>query len=1128
MATAAHLDEDNPKYPLLAAGILGRHERNEPEANITSAVREFLVQTGLVQTEEIVEENPPSDGSRRAVDLTALDTFIEFKRRIGTVGGGQPNPEYVKQIDDYLSQSQEQGRVRTGILTDGKYWLLRWPDAGPVRLTKPYFFVLENNDGWLPLHEWLRNEALEIIENEAVSRDTIADHFGPKSPNYQRDIDTLAALYREHGHLATVKVKRQLWHDLLRTALGEIARSPEEMDDLFIRHTYLSAVIGMVVQASFGIDIRERAEIEPEDLLYGRFFQNATGLQGIVESDFFTWPAEVGGRAFLQTLARRVAKFYWLGAPTDIGSILYEAVIPPEERRQLGEYYTPDWLARTMVRELVTDPMNQRVLDPACGSGTFVAEAVTHFLQAAMPDGKPSELHPRQVLDKLRHAVSGVDIHPVAVHLARAAWTLAAQPVINATVESGYDASMSIPVYLGDALQLRFRAGDLFAENSITIQVEDDQNTELVFPLTLVDRPEDFDRLLGHVAEAIESGENPLYALDDYGVTEVHERETMQATIATMQRLHEEGRDHLWAYYTRNMVRPVVLSRNKVDVVIGNPPWINYNQTVDVLRDELRNLSRNRYGIWAGGRYSTHQDVAGLFFARSVELYLKDNGVIGFVMPHSALQAGQYSKWRQGRWRVGNSAQSVQVNFEHKQAWDLEKLVPNNFFPIPSSVVFASKCPPDTPGRPLPNLAESWVGSAGSEHMGRVSTPITDTGAVGISPYASRSRQGATIVPRCLFFVDETENTAVVQAGQTVTVNPRRGGQDKAPWKDLDLTAITNQTIEREHLFGVHLGETIAPYVTLEPLQALLPAKSDDGTLPVDSEGVGGINVSELRQRMRRRWQTVSDIWETNKAKANRLDLSGQLDYMRKLSAQLEWQADPSERSVRIAYSAAGQPTAALLEDSALVTERLYWVTCKDEDEANYLMAVINSNALYEAAHPLMSKGQFGARDLHKHLWKLPIPEFDPKQKLHMAIAKAGERAAVAAAQQLQAMKQRREDGRGEEVNVRNVRRTLRDWLQTSPEGKEVEAEVAALLGQGVDYRGTITIEPGMRSGQPCIRGMRMTVKDVMEYLAGGEAWDDFLDDFYYVTESDLLACLSFAATEEMDDDYSHLRKAVI
>ena len=158
------------------------------------------------------------------------------------------------------------------------------------------------------------------------------------------------------------------------------------MDDLFIRHTYLSAVIGIVVQASFGISIRELAESNPTDLLQGRELRNTTGLQGVLESDFFSWPTEVDPKdslPFLKTLARHIAQFNWTGAPDDIAAILYQTVIPREERVRLGEYYTPGWLARTMVRELVDNPLQQRVLDPACGSGTFIAEAVTHFIAAA-------------------------------------------------------------------------------------------------------------------------------------------------------------------------------------------------------------------------------------------------------------------------------------------------------------------------------------------------------------------------------------------------------------------------------------------------------------------------------------------------------------------------------------------------------------------------------------------------------------------------------------------------------------------------------------------------------------------------------------------------------------------------
>ncbi len=66
-----------------------------------------------------------------------------------------------------------------------------------------------------------------------------------------------------------------------------------------------------------------------------------------------------------------------------------------------------------------------------------------------------------------------------------------------------------------------------------------------------------------------------------------------------------------------------------------------------------------------------------------------------------------------------------------------------------------------------------------------------------------------------------------------------------------------------------------------------------------------------------------------------------------------------------------------------------------------------------------------------------------------------------------------------------------------------------------MDYKQRITIEPGKRSGQPCIRGMRITVQDVLEYLAGGMTTEEVLADFPELTTEDLLACLAFAADRE-------------
>ena len=1036
---AKQINPNDPSCVEAAAEILRRHTGGEPEANITTAVRNFLTATGLVADEEIVEENPPAEGSRRAVDLTALDTFIEFKRRIGTAGGFNPDPENVRQLDDYLAQSQEQGRVRMGILTDGKYWLLRWPDAGPVKVVPPYAFTLENPDRWITLYEWLRDHALSAEENIPPARHVIEERFGPNSPSYQRDITVLKALYEQHAASSTIKVKRQLWQNLLMAALGEIASTPTQLDDLFVRHTYLSVVIGMVVQASFGSDIYRLAETDPADLLHGRDFRSKTGLQGVVESDFFAWPGEVDGLAMLKTLARRIAKFDWSQAPNDIAAILYETVIPPDERRQLGEYYTPDWLARAMVREVVTNPLEQEVLDPACGSGTFVAEAVTHFIEAA--ENEP--LGAEDVLEWLRFSIAGIDVHPVAVHLARAAWVLAARPAIQAAQDAGYEGVISAPVYLGDALQMRFRTGDMFAEREVTIDVEDDQNSQLVFPVSLVDRAETFDPLMADIADCVERGQDPTLALDDHGITDPGERETLKATIALLQRLHDEGRDHIWAYYTRNLVRPVALARRKVDVIIGNPPWLNYNSTVSTLRRALESLSKNQYGIWAGGRYATHQDVAGLFFARCVDLYLKDGGVIGMVMPHSALQTGQYSKWRGGKWL--SKFDSVLVDFGWKTAWDLERLQPNTFFPVPASVLFAARVSEIGGESALTGEVERWLGKAGAPDVRRERAAITDTSVGGGSPYAGYSRQRAVIVPRCLYFVNETQNPAIVRAGRTVTVNPRRGSQDKKPWRDLDLTAIAQQTVEAVHLFDVHLGETLAPYVTLNPLKALLPLKRTDRLIAIsaDAGGVGGVRIASLGQRMRERWRIVSRLWEQNKSTNNRLDLLGQLDYYGKLSAQLEWRRESGDRPVRVVYNSSGAPTAALLHaDDEVIDYTLFWVACKDDREAYFLLAIINSECLAVAVNPYTTANWAGkTRHLQKHLWKLPIPEFDRGDPLHVEISRAGRASAEGAARELAALRQTRP-----KLSVTIARRELRNWLRVSEEGKAVEEAVQRLL----------------------------------------------------------------------------------
>ena len=791
----------------------------------------------------------------------------------------------------------------------------------------------------------------------------------------------------------------------------------------------------MAVQSAFGLDIREQVERDPPGFLNGETFFSEVGVRGVIEPDFFAWPAESGGERWLATMAARVARFRWRDAEYDVARILYQSIIPAGDRRRLGEYYTPDWLAGAIVKEVVTDPLRQRVLDPACGSGTFLRAAVRAFIDAAREKGHDAAW----TMERLPRAVTGIDIHPVSVRLARATWVLAAREVIH---ESGVAAqNLTVPVYLGDSLQLRTAPRNMFTADTVTITVqplesaEDQPTRHLRFPRTLVEQGDRFDSVMTGVGKEIERGHDPEIALEDNDIPEGPDREMLERTLDEMRVLHAEGRDHIWAYYTRNLVRPVWFASDggQADAIVGNPPWLTYKRSDATLRDELRKLSQSGdYGLWAGRQYATHQDVAGLFFARCADLYLKEGGEMGMVLPHSILQAGQHRPWRGGRWGL------TEVDLSERQPWDLERIEPNDFFPVPACVAFARKRGTDG-ARPLPATARRWRGPEGGPFTYET-VPLADASGFA-SPYAERTRQGATIVPRILFFVETEPSSAAIVPG-IIRATPAHSSQAKPPWKDLDPSEL-HGAIEEEHVWPVHLGETVIPFATLDARQAAFPPSREAETPAALRSDAGvaihGVDPSLMGARMRERWANANRLWEAHKGANNRLDLLGRLDYVGNFSAQLGRETGP-----RLLYTTSGRPTATVLDDpDAIIDTKLYWLRCHTREEGDYLAAVINSNALWQGIIPFVTRNWAGnSRDVHKHLWRLAIPEYDGGDGLHRELAEAGAEAARAASEQLERLRRSREGG----VGVTLARRELRRWLESSSLGERIETLAARLL----------------------------------------------------------------------------------
>ncbi|MER8370673.1 N-6 DNA methylase [Mesorhizobium sp. M1378] len=169
-------------------------------------------------------------------------------------------------------------------------------------------------------------------------------------------------------------MKKQLWSTLLKMVYGRDI----ENEMLWIQHTFL-----VIVSKCVALAVLDLVEDDPARVLSGRAFQQAN-IYGAVESDFFDWiVAAPEGVRLVRRIMAHVRRFRLREVKSDVLKILYESLIDREERHGLGEYYTPDWLAAKVVRNTVSAPVEQKVLDPACGSGTFLFHAIRNFLVEA-------------------------------------------------------------------------------------------------------------------------------------------------------------------------------------------------------------------------------------------------------------------------------------------------------------------------------------------------------------------------------------------------------------------------------------------------------------------------------------------------------------------------------------------------------------------------------------------------------------------------------------------------------------------------------------------------------------------------------------------------------------------------
>ena len=969
---------------------------------VRADVRQLLTDgLGVPRTDVQLEARIPEVRGR--IDALLGRTVVEFKSDLR-----RERSDAEEQLKRYIAQREsDSGERYVGIATDGPDFISYELRRGALRELAAYRTNPDDPRGSLT---WL-SAAVAAGDDLTPDPETVVQELGRLSPAWQRSLGDLRDAWAAGRGHPEARLKRQLWAQRLEQVYG----APVDADDLFFQHTYLAVVAKTIAVHVLGVPMPA-----PRDLLAGRPFEQA-GISGVVESDFFDWLLDADADDLVRRIALQASRFRLHEVQTDVLKSLYESLIDPEDRHELGEYYTPDWLAASMCAVAIDEPLEQRVLDPACGSGAFLFHAIRRLLAAADALG----LDAPEALQRCIENVVGIDIHPVAVQIARVTYLLA---LGEERLRHPDRPQLAIPVYLGDALQWNVQG--FLAERDVLIEVP--EGPVLHFPFGASRSPTVFDAVIELMLQSSDLGFGPQSfdaalrrRLPDLNA---FARGVLSETYVSLHDLRAAGRNHIWGFVARNLVRPVWLSSDeqRADIVIGNPPWLAYRYMSRAAQRRFRDDSR-RLGVWQGGKVATHQDLSAYFFARCCELYLKSGARIAFVMPHAAMSRRQFAGFRSGKYRP-ELDQEIYVRFT--DAWALGDDV-QPLFPVPSCVLFARD--EDAAG-PLPPTVRRASGelprrnaavTEAERHLVWRDAPWPAVGDddAAASPYREAFRQGATLVPRFLCFVESAPAGPLGGSLEAPQVASRRSRREKPPWKDLN--SLTGN-IEHQFLRPAYLGESVVPFRLLPSPLAVIPWDPETERL-LDAAAAARAGYPHLAAWMAH----AEQVWNTNRS-SDRLSLGERIDYHRGLVSQFP------PPSLRVVYSASGTLMAAavLTDADAVIEHKLYWAAVRNLSEARYLIAVLNSEITRARVSTLQSRGQWGARDFDKVMWTLPIAEFDPANPLHAAIAAAGRRAeAVAAGVPLK-----------EGVYFVTARRQIREALAEDGVAGEIDQLVEELL----------------------------------------------------------------------------------
>jgi len=322
---------------------------------------------------------------RGRIDTMFGNVMIEFKKDLRT-GLDTAKKELFKYLQSYREKNSKE---YVGIATDGiefKVFVPRFEDKDLIEIEEIDSINLKNSTAEKVL-DWF--DAYFFSQDKVTPTSSHIIHtFGIKSPTFQSSVKKLEELFEklESQDFRPALIKYANWKKFLEIVFGS---KPAKARELFFRHTYLSILVKFFIHVKFS-GMQSTSSTPIHSILYGDAFTNS-GILNFIEEDFFFWPVSSTIRnqsnQIWENLLKSIFVYDLDQIEEDVLKELYQNLITPEIRQNLGEFYTPDWLAEKMILETLSNDPTKSVMDPACGSGTFLFKTIQYKKEQLLKKG---------------------------------------------------------------------------------------------------------------------------------------------------------------------------------------------------------------------------------------------------------------------------------------------------------------------------------------------------------------------------------------------------------------------------------------------------------------------------------------------------------------------------------------------------------------------------------------------------------------------------------------------------------------------------------------------------------------------------------------------------------------------